>query len=161
MPVKMEEKTYAQKLADPRWQRKRNQVLERDNYTCKLCGDNSNTLHVHHIAYNHGEPWEIDTRLLVTLCAPCHGKETEQIKSAFTLLINTLKKSGLMSRDVYRLSEVFDEVKIEEKKNANIFDIIFYLDNNPDLFKKCVNFIKKDLKELGDYLSEFNRERGN
>lgn len=64
--------TYSEKLKDPRWQRKRTEVLNRDDFTCRDCGDKTKTVHVHHCHYEKGEPWEIDSRLLLTLCESCH-----------------------------------------------------------------------------------------
>lgn len=65
--------TYSEKLKDPRWQKKRLKILERDNFTCKLCGDNKTTLHIHHFKYINGnDPWEYDDKDLVTLCKNCH-----------------------------------------------------------------------------------------
>jgi hypothetical protein len=51
---------YSQKLKDPRWQKKRLEILERDGWKCMACGDKEKTLHVHHIFYLPGkEPWDI------------------------------------------------------------------------------------------------------
>lgn len=63
--------TYSQKLLDPRWQRKRLEIMERDGWRCRNCGDEKNTLHVHHWFYD-GEPWEVNSKLLSTLCEKCH-----------------------------------------------------------------------------------------
>lgn len=64
---------YAKKLRDPRWQRKRLKILERDNFTCVLCKDNESTLHIHHFIYkNNKEPWEYNDDDLTTLCENCH-----------------------------------------------------------------------------------------
>ena len=69
----MKQKTYSEKLKDPRWQKKRLEILERDEWECKACGDKDTTLHVHHIFYIPGkEPWEIPNGLLVTFCERCH-----------------------------------------------------------------------------------------
>lgn len=70
--------TYAEKLKDPRWQRKRLYILDRDNFTCIYCGDSSSTLHVHHKKY-FGEPWEAEDKELETCCQFCH-KVIEQCK---------------------------------------------------------------------------------
>ena len=67
-------KTYSQKLQDPRWQRLRLQIFERDDFTCTICGDTQTTLHVHHEKYV-GEPWEAPQDTLKTVCANCHAKE--------------------------------------------------------------------------------------
>lgn len=64
---------YAQKLLDPRWQRLRLEILQRDDFACTHCGDNSSTLHVHHGYYEFGkEPWEYSPGSLKTLCESCH-----------------------------------------------------------------------------------------
>ena len=80
----MEKKTYLEKLKDPRWQKKRLEILERDNWTCKACGETEKTLHVHHIFYfPKKEPWEIENGFLITLCENCHkvGPCNEDYKS--------------------------------------------------------------------------------
>ncbi len=64
---------YAKKLKHPKWQKKRLQILNRDKFTCKLCGDTETTLHVHHKYYEDGcDPWEYPNTALVTLCEHCH-----------------------------------------------------------------------------------------
>jgi hypothetical protein len=61
---------YGQKLQDPRWKLRRQEILQRDSFTCTRCKTNSN-LQVHHIKYT-GDPWEAPDKDLVTLCAVCH-----------------------------------------------------------------------------------------
>jgi len=66
-------KDYSELLKDPRWQKKRLQILQRDKFKCKLCGDEKATLHVHHKEYINGyAPWEYDNKSLITLCEDCH-----------------------------------------------------------------------------------------
>jgi hypothetical protein len=68
--------TYSEKLKDPRWQKKRLQIFNRDKWACKECGAKNKTLHVHHTKYfNNTDPWEYPKELLVTLCKDCHGAE--------------------------------------------------------------------------------------
>lgn len=64
---------YLEKLKDPRWQKKRLEILERDGWRCKSCGNKEVTLHVHHIFYfPKKDPWEINNGFLVTFCEDCH-----------------------------------------------------------------------------------------
>jgi len=64
---------YAEKLKDPRWQKKRLGILERDGWKCMACGDKEKTLNVHHIFYlPKKEPWEIPDGFLITFCEDCH-----------------------------------------------------------------------------------------
>jgi hypothetical protein len=73
----MEKKNYYEKLKDPRWQKKRLEILERDKWACRNCGDKDSTLHIHHIFYvPKTEPWEIPNGLLITLCEDCHKAPT-------------------------------------------------------------------------------------
>jgi len=66
--------TYKRKLANPLWQKKRLEILERDKWTCRLCTDNRIELHVHHEYYTNGlEPWEYKDECYVTLCSHCHS----------------------------------------------------------------------------------------
>lgn len=65
--------TYSELLRDPRWQRKRLEVLSRSNFTCEECEANDKTLNVHHIRYRKGaKPWEYDAEELQSLCEECH-----------------------------------------------------------------------------------------
>jgi hypothetical protein len=66
---------YSEKLRDPRWQKKRLKIMERDGFTCLCCGDSKSTLNVHHKQYS-GNPWEADDEALETLCEPCHEKRS-------------------------------------------------------------------------------------
>lgn len=66
--------TYSEKLRDPRWQRKRLEVMGRDEFKCRDCGRNDSELHVHHCLYERGEPWETANKFLLTLCKDCHDE---------------------------------------------------------------------------------------
>lgn len=64
---------YAEKLKDPRWQKKRLEILQRDNWKCQCCGSEKGTLHAHHIIYEENlEPWEYDNHKIRTYCESCH-----------------------------------------------------------------------------------------
>jgi len=90
--------TYAEKLKDPRWQKKRLQILDRDEWTCKLCGDTETQLHIHHFYYHRDkEPWEYEIQDLTTYCKHCHYlveviKDQSSIQSIISV-IKYLRKS--------------------------------------------------------------------
>lgn len=76
-------KPYAEKLRDPRWQKKRLEVMERDGFTCQNCGDKESTLNVHHWYYAAGnDPWDYPDEALATLCEDCHDT-IESLKVRF------------------------------------------------------------------------------
>ena len=65
--------TYQDKLKDPRWQRKRLEILKRDAWCCQVCNDAKSTLHVHHLFYkNNLDPWDYNDKDLITLCDKHH-----------------------------------------------------------------------------------------
>jgi 5-methylcytosine-specific restriction endonuclease McrA len=67
---------YADKLKDPKWQKKRLEILNDRGWACELCCDQESTLHVHHVIYLNGlDPWEYENKLLRVLCGDCHQKE--------------------------------------------------------------------------------------
>lgn len=73
--------TYWQKLQDPRWQKKRLEILNRDRFKCKGCGATDKQLHVHHNYYiSKRDPWEYPDSALKTLCWACHEEITTNFK---------------------------------------------------------------------------------
>lgn len=75
-PTKKPFVSYSEKLKDPRWQKKRLQVLERDGWRCQNCWDEKTTLHIHHTYYFKNEdPWDCPNNSLITLCVNCHKYE--------------------------------------------------------------------------------------
>lgn len=86
------QKDYMEKLRDPRWQKKKNGVLERDSYTCTWCRaglDDGRNLQVHHGYYaprSAGmEPWDYPDASLFTLCYDCH-EQAESLKQELNVL---------------------------------------------------------------------------
>lgn len=67
------------------WQRKKNKILERDNYTCQICGDNQGIMQVHHITYRHcnGKAYNAWDSELITLCKDCHKHDDGDHKNFF------------------------------------------------------------------------------
>lgn len=76
-PKKQREKTpYAELLRDPRWLRKRAEILELHGCACFHCHKKTNCLQVHHRYYiSRRMPWEYPNWALVPLCDDgCHKK---------------------------------------------------------------------------------------
>ncbi len=67
--------SYADKLKDPRWQKKRLEIMERDGWQCQCCMSRKKPLTVHHRFYLEGvDPWAYTDRCYVTLCEDCHNE---------------------------------------------------------------------------------------
>lgn len=73
-------KSYAEQLKDPRWQKKRLEILDRDEWTCHWCKSTEKTLHVHHGYYERGMYlWDYPNWSLVTFCEECHQRASVKI----------------------------------------------------------------------------------
>ena len=80
MSIQFKHGSYIEKLFDPRWSRKRSEILNRDNYHCVICG-NKDDLVVHHKQYHfisrfgrYRDPWDYNDKYLITLCKSCHER---------------------------------------------------------------------------------------
>jgi len=102
-------KTYSELLKDPRWQRKRLEVFNRDNFTCLMCGSDEETLHVHHEKYCKN-PWEVGLEHLQTLCFRCH-EVAEVCKKNEVKYINVNKKISSAGIHVYILSYLISDIQ--------------------------------------------------
>lgn len=66
--------SYGDLLRDPRWQKKRLEMLDAAGWKCKTCGSGEKTLNVHHRKYRSGaKPWEYENTELDVLCEDCHA----------------------------------------------------------------------------------------
>lgn len=120
----MARKFYAEKLKDPRWQKKQFEILNRDGFLCLICGDYKSTLHVHHRYYINGrEPWDYPNHLLATLCDSCHSFKHDH-DDLDTDLIKILKCSGFFNSDISVLCTFFHCLKI--KYPPHVFTAALY-----------------------------------
>lgn len=86
----MKKSKYLEKFKDPRWQKKRLEVLENADFECCNCGENKETLHVHHLIYfKDRDPWDYPLEFLACLCEGCHKQahnERELINNRLALV---------------------------------------------------------------------------
>lgn len=141
--------TYAEKLKDPRWQKKRLEILNRDEFTCQYCFSQTETLHVHHLQYIYSkEPWDYDNKFLITYCKKCHDDITKFDKQANAIIISELMvglnnpfikgcavkvfESYDINNLIYFLWEQLDDMTLFGERN----------ELNPRYFKKSDDNIK-------------------
>lgn len=89
--------SYYESLKDPRWQKRRLEIMQRDGFKCQLCGNDKKTLNVHHLKYN-GEPWEAEDKHLITLCEPCHFTE-ESVDSRLPKVLKRINEFGVLKME--------------------------------------------------------------
>jgi hypothetical protein len=94
--------TYGKKLKDPRWQKLRLEVMNRDGWACQWCGSTTDTLNVHHLDYaKSGNPWDVPIEKLLTLCEDCHSYETFNRAEVEERLLDLLRSTGFLAGDLY------------------------------------------------------------
>lgn len=129
---------YAEKLRDPRWQKKRLEVFNRDKWSCCLCGDDESTLSVHHKVYENGkEPWDYDNDYLMTLCQPCHEIEYAEMQGAIDI-ISTQLKLKFSSSDIWRMSLGIANMKLLHASEvvASAYEWAF---ENPEIQQELID----------------------
>jgi len=93
--------TYSNKLTSPLWQRKRLEIMQRDDFKCCLCKKTDIELNVHHSYYTpNTEPWEYDSECYVTLCKDCHAYVHNEFSKIVGLIAIKAMKSGLSFSDI-------------------------------------------------------------
>jgi 5-methylcytosine-specific restriction endonuclease McrA len=99
--------TYYEKLQDPRWQKKRLEVMNRDEWMCVDCNQSNNTLTVHHCRYN-GEPWDVENEFLMTLCKDCHQSRQDDESDAKLMIaqLSSMMDANEFHEFVTRLATV-------------------------------------------------------
>lgn len=88
-PILNNSNDFFAQYKDPRWQKKRLQVMERDGFMCRSCQDTGTTLNVHHaVPYRKDtKPWEYEDDELITLCEDCHKKISEIVKDCTSIIL--------------------------------------------------------------------------
>ena len=153
---------YQTKLKDPQWQKKRLDILSRDNFTCLLCNDTETTLHVHHHEYQYGrEPWDYENDNFATLCEHCH-KEVEVLKkdnSFDEILIEKFRwSSGRITLLIYAASLSGIIEKIYDAKGGLILSFKYDHDDWETMrqfTKKCSRLDNQlEIKSIDKWLAE-------
>lgn len=84
--------SYDKKLKSPKWQRKRLKIMDRDNFSCCICGDNTSSLNVHHLFYDKEikQPYDYPDDSLLTVCDNCHNDIHSSKIGAYSLILMNL-----------------------------------------------------------------------
>lgn len=148
-------------LKDPRWQRKRLEIMQRDNFTCQHCGATDKTLQVHHLWYSKlNKPWEYDDDSYLTLCSRCHEIETEcnnELYDDFCDLKTIAGQWGFskqfLDAVIQRMSSMVNDFLCEEEErelDPNVVALFYDAICGTQLFSDA-----KALEKMGVDMSEY------
>lgn len=157
---------YIKEGASVEWQRKVDEIRQRDKYTCQLCGAQDKQVQVHHTWYNQElHYWEYPDEQLVTLCKDCHSKETGMVRrfrmikpTLDTNIVNSfesLMKQGVLLTSLINVLEQMETKNVKISKN-DPQDASSQLCNptSPNIEEK----VKVFLKVLQPFESEYNKD---
>ena len=134
---------YSEKLKDPRWQKKRLEIFDRDEWCCKKCFDGSSTLCVHHFRYIPGvEPWDYPSEFLITLCEKCHAEEYEMMPQEMSSLVEQIKEKGFFH---HQINDIACGFNVLNNRRPDVSSIIEYFLSTPKAFKVVEGMYYKKL----------------
>lgn len=139
--------SYKEQISHPNWQKKRLEILNRDEWACKFCGDKETTLHVHHKSYEWGKkPWEYEESNFISLCEDCHDIVEWQKKNDYTVIgcIALRTKDGLKSHILATTSDldIFIFYKHTSNNEGDINGKELIVAFPIHIYKQIDNFIK-------------------
>jgi len=124
--------SYSKKLQNPNWQKKRLEILSRDNFKCISCGSTDKELHVHHRWYQFGkEIWDYPDACFETLCHECHEYIEHCIKDSTSDFQVMIRKTILDQDDYSCILNLINSISYDSHyANYNpmqISDAIWYI----------------------------------
>jgi len=88
--------SYYEQLNHPLWLRKKDEILQRDNYKCVICNSSLHKLEVHHLCYFPDLLiWEYDDELMITVCKKHHEQLTYELPKLAGLIALSCLKSNI------------------------------------------------------------------
>ena len=116
-------KTYSDKLKDPRWQKRRLRVMERDDWKCRDCRNHRSQLHVHHCYYIPGvDPWDQPEEAMLTLCDECHVDRQSREVALHVTLAKILAATPVCQIEAMFWCLLGRCAEIEREQNAEAVD---------------------------------------
>lgn len=112
----------AENFQDPRWQQKRLEIMQRDNWSCCGEGEHEGMLNVHHRKYTTSEPWNEPNENLITLCERHHKAEHDGLGAAADGVTMALKKSNWMVKHRQRLQQCVEDSIITPEEFCQLVD---------------------------------------
>ena len=107
---------YSSILKNPKWQKRRLEIMQRDNFTCQCCFNKDEELTVHHKYYISGvKPWDYSDSCYVTLCGSCHNNfheyfQKEQRKPYYSLTNKINNSYTVTETDAFLFENYMDNV---------------------------------------------------
>lgn len=118
----MKKNNFFDQYKDPRWQKKRLEIMQRDEFICRECGSDNSELNVHHRFYDKElKIWEYNNEDLITYCNDCHNQTHD--------LLNSIKQTcGMMHLEQLQFANDII-LKIQKLYPPQCYDVLEYVTN--------------------------------
>jgi len=101
--------SYREQMNHPLWIQKKSEILQRDNFQCRICGTDLHRLEVHHLCYFPDLlAWEYDDELIVSVCGKHHEQLTYELPKLSGLIAFQCLKENI---DLVTINEILLKVK--------------------------------------------------
>lgn len=101
--------SYPDKMRDPRWRAKRNEIEALREFRCEECQRTHRQNQVHHVYYiPRTEPWDHPNELLMLLCEECHPKRQHyevQIHKNLAAIIRNMSIEEIKRQPIWTMFE--------------------------------------------------------
>lgn len=147
----MSAKKYSEQWLDPRWQKRRLEIMQRDSFQCSECGADDKTLNVHHVYYTRGaDVWDYPGHALKTLCNECHEAEHSIADISERALIDALKHVGIMSSQIGAIAFSIEQLHahVGNEKAKRLIEIIDLFLFRPVIDEASIGKIEALYQEL-------------
>lgn len=135
-PEKWRNKQQTKKLSQWEWRKKRQEILERDDYTCIYCGYKSSKYQI--VDHIDGDPENNDNSNLQVVCQMCNLIKHSGMGVVVTEVVELYKKSN------YNQNEIIKITREMRDKGKSDNEIINYLGLKEKVeFKQDINYLKK------------------
>lgn len=122
--MKKRYKSWAERCKDVRWQKCRDGVYNRANWTCLECGRKTELLSAHHLYYERNkDPWDYPNEAFLCVCEECHEKRYQA-----ELRIDKTIHKLFTAEQLHQLAECFNG----GSAHATL-DALVYLQSRPEL----------------------------
>lgn len=105
---------YERALKDPRWQKRRLEILNLADFACEDCHARDKTLEVHHEYYIKAfrlQPWRYPDDLLIALCETCHEFRQGREEALHIALARRLRRLNITEIEGWAWDQIYDEIK--------------------------------------------------
>lgn len=124
----MDNKTYSEKLKDPRWTIFSNSVKKVYDNRCVGCGCEEN-LNTHHLIYKKGvAPWDYSLNEVTVMCKSCHNEFHKNEIKLKEILMNNRLMFGYEFGIIIKVIELMSNIGTNDYRK--IYDFVMNLEEN-------------------------------